>query len=274
VERQVNEAIWADHPVRWEEVPRETALARGAMALFGEKYGDTVRVVEVPGVSLELCGGTHLRHTGEAGLFRIVKEAGVASGVRRIEALAGPAAFGLLRAAESELEELAELLRVSRENLRRRTEQLLEERSELAGLVDELRRSGGGAEEVVAEADVPLGDGGSARFRGVRVRVRDADDARSMGDAFREGEAGGVLALAAETPDGKVALFVFVTDDLVSKGVRAGDLVREIAAVAGGRGGGRPHMAQGGIEEVEKVNEALAAGPAILAARAGAGASA
>jgi alanyl-tRNA synthetase len=179
----------------------------------------------MPGVSLELCGGTHLRHTGEAGLFRIVKEAGVASGVRRIEA-------------------------------------------------DELRRSGGGAEEVVAEADVPLGDGGSARFRGVRVRVRDADDARSMGDAFREGEAGGVLALAAETPDGKVALFVFVTDDLVSKGVRAGDLVREIAAVAGGRGGGRPHMAQGGIEEVEKVGEALAAGPAILAARAGAGASA
>ncbi len=270
VERHVNEAIWADHPVTWEIVARDVALERGAMALFGEKYGDEVRVVDIPGVSLELCGGTHLRHTGEAGLFRVLKESGVASGVRRIEAVTGPGAFRIMARAEARLEGLAARLRVSPENLERRTEQLLEEREELERLVDELRRSGGRVEEVVAEAEVPLSGGGVIRYRGIRVPVRDADDARAMGDAFREEATSGVLALAAEGADGRVALFVFVTDDLVGKGIRAGEVVREIAALAGGRGGGRPHMAQGGVEDAARVNEALAAGPEILAARAGA----
>jgi alanyl-tRNA synthetase len=269
VEARVNAAIWADHPVRWEILPRDEAMSRGAMALFGEKYGDEVRVVEIPGVSLELCGGTHLRHTGEAGLFRIVKEAGVASGVRRIEALTGPPAFRQMTRAEEELDALAGLLRVSRANVRRRAEQLLEERAELERLLEDLRRSGGTGEDVVAEARVETAAGVTITYRAVRVQVRDADDARALGDAFREGTSSGVLAVAAEGPESKVSLFVFVTDDLVGRGVRAGDLVREISALAGGRGGGRPHMAQGGVEDPGQVTPALEAGPSILARLAG-----
>jgi alanyl-tRNA synthetase len=271
VERQVNEAIWADHPVRWEILPHAEAVGRGAMALFGEKYGDEVRVVEIPGVSLELCGGTHLRHTGEAGLFRITRESGVASGVRRIEAVTGPGAYATLREAQHELDHLSGLLKVPRENLRRRTEQLLKERAELEGLLDDLRKGGGGSAETVVQSGVVTlpGGAGAANYRGVRVKVRDADDARALGDAFRSENGAGVLAQAAETADGGVALFVFVTDDLVGKGIRAGDLVREIAAITGGRGGGRPHLAQGGVEDPSKLDQALAQGLEILARLSG-----
>jgi len=267
IERQVNAAIWADHPVQWQILPHAEAVGRGAMALFGEKYGDEVRVVEIPGVSLELCGGTHLRHTGEAGLFRITRESGVASGVRRIEAVTGPGAFAVLEEAEAELDRLSGLLKVPRENLLRRTEQLLREKAELETLLDEVRKGGGGAAEVVVrEGAVHLAEGaGTAQYRGVRVSVRDADDARALGDQFRAATREGVLVQAAETPDGGVALFVFVTEDLVGKGVRAGDLVREVAALTGGRGGGRPHLAQGGVEDKSKVDEALGAGLDILA---------
>jgi alanyl-tRNA synthetase len=264
VEAWVNEAIWADHPVRWEIVDRDEAMARGAMALFGEKYGDEVRVVEIPEVSLELCGGTHLRHTGEAGLFTIVKEGGVAAGVRRVEALTGPPAYRQLRRAEAELESLGDVLRASRENLPRRARELLQEKAELEQLLEELRAGGDGGASVVCEARVQMADGGDALYRGLRMKVKDADDARAFGDAFRSEESGAVAAVASESADGKRALFVFVTDDLISRGVKAGDLVREIAAVAGGRGGGRPHMAQGGIEDASRVDEALGRGEEIL----------
>ncbi|TVP47874.1 MAG: alanine--tRNA ligase [Gemmatimonadales bacterium] len=269
VESRVNEAIWADHPVSWEVLPRDQAMARGAMALFGEKYGEEVRVVEIPGVSLELCGGTHLRHTGEAGLFRIVREAGVASGVRRLEAVTGRQAFEFMARADAELEELGALLKVSKDNLRRRTEQLLEERRELEQLLEELRRGGGTGETVIAEALVEREGGSRLSYRAVRMPVRDADDARALGDAFRAENSAGVLVVAAEGPEEKIALFVFVTDDLVGSGIRAGDLVREIAALAGGRGGGRPHMAQGGVEDPARVQEALEAGVGILAGLSG-----
>jgi alanyl-tRNA synthetase len=131
VEEEVNRGIWADHPVEWEVLPYDEAVKRGAMALFGEKYGDEVRVVDIPGVSLELCGGTHLRHTGEAGLFRVVRESGVASGVRRIEAVTGPGAFRHLEAAEAELDALSALLKSPRDNVRKRVDQLLREKEEL-----------------------------------------------------------------------------------------------------------------------------------------------
>jgi alanyl-tRNA synthetase len=269
VEDEVNRAIWEDHPVEWEILPYDRAVQRGAMALFGEKYGDEVRVVEIPGVSLELCGGTHLRHTGEAGLLRILRESGVASGVRRIEAVTGPAAFRHLQAAERELEALSHLLKAPRSNLRKRVDQVLREKAELETLLEELRRSGGSGEEVVHEARVSLGEGDEAHYKGIRRRIRDAEDARSFGDSFREEASMSVAAVATETPDGRRALFVFVTDDLVGKGVRAGDLVREIARVVGGRGGGRPHMAQGGVEDGARVDEALRHGATVLQALAG-----
>ncbi len=264
VEGEVNEGIWGDHPVRWEIVSREQALERGAMALFGEKYGDEVRVVEIPGVSLELCGGTHLRHTGEAGAFRIVRESGVAAGIRRIEAVTGPGVYRRLREAEAEFASLGELLKAPRENLRKRVEQLLREKAEVEELLEELRKGGGGGAEVGHEARIPSPEGGEAVYRGVTLRARDADDARAFGDAFRESTPSGVAVVAAEFPEGKGALFTFVTDDLVGRGVRAGDLVRELSALCGGRGGGRPHMAQGGIEDSERVGEALLRGEVLV----------
>ena len=271
IEARVNRAIWDDHPVRWEIVGREEALQRGAMALFGEKYGDRVRVVEVPGVSLELCGGTHLAHTAGAGLFRIVRESGVASGVRRIEALTGPRAFASLQEAEAELDTVAEKVRASRDNLSGRIDQLLDEKKQLEGLLDELRRGGGGGAEVIHEAEVPLPSGGQARYRGVRMKVKDPGDARSWGDTFREEEKLGVAVVAAETVDGSHALFAFVTDDLIGVGVRAGDLIRPLAEITGGRGGGRPHMAQGGIGDPDRIDEALRAGEGLLRERLGGG---
>ncbi len=258
VEARVNRAIWADHPVEWEIVDRETAESRGAMALFGEKYGDRVRMVDIPGVSLELCGGTHLRHTGEPGLFRIVRETGIASGVRRIEAMTGPGAYHQMREAEDELDELAATLRASREALPRRVAELDQERRELQSLVEELRRSGGeGAEEVVVEEELDAGAG--ALYRAVRMRAMDADDVRARGDTFRQEAGRGVLVVAAEMGDSH-ALFVFVTDALIHEGVRAGDLVRELARMTGAGGGGRPHMAQGGVGDPARLEDALQEG--------------
>ena len=265
VEGEVNEGIWADHPVRWEITTRDDAVDRGAMALFGEKYGAEVRVVEIPGISLELCGGTHLRHTGEAGLFVAVRESGVAAGVRRIEALTGPAAYGHLRGADRELDRIAERLQVPRERIDRRIDELHAERAELEALLRELRRGGGGAGTPVHRAELELPGGGRVTYRALRLRVKDADDARAFGDAFRERESASVLALATETPDGgRHTLFVFVTDDLIGRGVKAGSVVSEIAAEAGGRGGGRAHMAQGGVEDPGRLESALRSGEAVL----------
>ncbi len=264
VEAEVNAAIWADHPVRWSITSREDAASRGAIALFGEKYGDEVRMVEIPGVSLELCGGTHLSHTGGAGLFAITRESGIASGVRRIEAVTAGRAYEHLKRAEQVLEETAARLKAGPETLPQRVEELLRERGELETLLAELRRGGGGGEQSVHEAEIPLPGGDPIRYRGLRLKVKDANDARSFGDAFRESESNTVAALATESADGKNAVFVFVTDDLLNRGVHAGALVKEIAQVAGGRGGGRPHMAQGGIEDAEKVDEALRFGERAL----------
>jgi alanyl-tRNA synthetase len=265
VEARVNEGVWRDHAVRIHHLPYREAVSRGAMALFGEKYADVVRMVEVPGVSLELCGGTHVRHTGEIGLFKVVSESGVAAGVRRIEAQTGPGAFRHLLDRERRLQEVAAALRTSPENARRRAEQLLEERSELAGLLEEMRRRGGASgEELVRETQLPLEGGKAFTYRALRLRARDADDARVWGDAFLQSARSAVAVLAAELPGEKWSLFAFVTDDLVGQGLRADVIVRQVAALAGGRGGGRPHMAQAGVSHPEKIEEALASGEEIV----------
>ncbi|MFP3949114.1 MAG: alanine--tRNA ligase, partial [Longimicrobiales bacterium] len=265
VEGRVNEAVWADLPVRTDRMEYEEALEEGAMALFGEKYGDRVRVVRVEDVSMELCGGTHVRHTGEIGLFRLVSESGVAAGVRRVEAVTGPAAYRYLREQEEQLERVARILKTDRDNLPARIRQLREERDELESLLADLRKEGGAGEEVLVEEEVSVGDGETALFRGVRLRARDADDVRAWGDGFVDTVQTGVAVVAASLPEGKHALFTFVTDDLIGRGIRADTVVRAVAERVGGRGGGRPHMAQAGVEEPEKLDEALKAGPAILA---------
>jgi alanyl-tRNA synthetase len=272
VEEIVNEGIWADHSVEIGHRSKEEALQAGAMALFGEKYGDEVRVVHIPGVSLELCGGTHVRHTGEIGLLRIVSESGVAAGVRRIEALTGPGAFGYMKGQERLLDEAARSLRTQPQNVVNRAEQLLAERAELEGLIDELR-SGGSAGETEVTSEPLDGSAKGATYRAVRLRSRDADDARKWGDAFLASGRSGVAVVGAELPNDKRTLFTFVTDDLISRGVRADAVVREVAAIVGGRGGGRPHMAQAGVEDAERLDEALRSGADVVRRLLGEGAA-
>jgi alanyl-tRNA synthetase len=173
-------------------------------------------------------------------------------------------AYSRLKGAEAELAKLADKLRTTPDAVSRRVDELVAERDSLTDLLREARIGGGASGTIVHEATVPLANGTTVRYQGVRMRVRDADDARNFGDAFRAEAALAVAALATESPDGKPSLFVFVTDDLVGRGVKAGALVREIAAVAGGRGGGKAHMAQGGVEDPGKVDEALQAGEAVL----------
>jgi alanyl-tRNA synthetase len=271
VERRVNEAIWADHPVRTELLRYPEAVERGAMALFGEKYGDIVRTVAIPGVSLELCGGTHVRHTGEIGLFKIVAEGGVAAGVRRIEAVTGPGAMHFFEQVEARQAEAAAVLRTSPDHLTQRVRQLLDERAELQRLLDELRRGGGAGEATVHEATVDAG-GAPFSYRALRLKVRDADDARAWGDAFL-GSKSGVAVLAAESGDGKHSLFGFVSDDLIRRGVRADLVIREVAARVGGKGGGRPHMAQGGVADPSALDDALVSGEAVVRRLVGEGAA-
>ena len=259
VERIVNEGVWAGHDVTTGERPYDQAVADGAMALFGEKYAEVVRVVEIPGVSMELCGGTHVGHTGEIGLFKITSESGVASGVRRIEAVTGPGAFGFFTEQGQRLEEVAGVLGSSTENAAVRARQLIDEKREVETLLDELKSSGGAGETVVVDDTVPV-DGSTTAYKAVRLRVRGADDVRQWGDTFLAKTGSGIAVVAAELPGKKHTLFAFATDDLIGKGVRADAVVREVAKVVGGKGGGRPHMAQAGVEDPERLDEALRVG--------------
>jgi alanyl-tRNA synthetase len=267
IERRVNEMVWRALPVTCSEMPFAEARAAGAMALFGEKYGDVVRVVTVPGYSMELCGGTHVRNTSEIGLFRIIQETGVASGVRRIEAVTGPGAFNVMRERERSLSRVAELLKAPDDGVEKRLAALLEERRALEKRLDEARRggAGGGGDQMkqwLAEAEALGGNG--VRFVGRRVTVSDLKELQALGDALREQLSSGVGVLGSTFADGKTTLLVVVTDDLRDRGVKADVLVREIAAFAGGRGGGKPHMAQAGIPDADKLDQAIRQAPEII----------
>jgi alanyl-tRNA synthetase len=259
IEELVNQWIWRGAPVTAEEVPYAEARARGAMALFGEKYGDVVRVVTIPGFSMELCGGTHVRNTAEIGLFKVIAETGVAAGVRRIEAVTGPAAFAVLRDRDRALSRLAELLKTPVENVERRVQALIEERRGFERRLEEAVRGGGGdrVQELVAAATKV----DSTRVVAVAVSVGDVRELQSLGDALRERLGSGVGVLAASFSDGRNTLLAVVTDDLRERGVSADTLVRHLAAAAGGRGGGKAHMAQAGIPDAARLPEALSQVP-------------
>ena len=264
----VNDGIWASQPVRTAIRPYADAVKSGAMALFGEKYGDEVRVVEIPDVSLELCGGTHVRHTGEIGLFVVTSESGVAAGVRRMEALTGRKAFDHLAAFGQRLGKIAATVKSAPANLERRVDELLAEKAALEALVDDLQQQGGGGAEVLAETECEV-NGCRLTYRGVRLKARGAQDARNWGDRFRDSVPAGVAVVAAEMPGDKHVLFAFATDRAIAAGVRADAVVREVAAAVGGRGGGRPHLAQAGVGDPAGIVEAVRRGPAIVAEVAG-----
>ncbi len=266
IERIVNEHIWTATPVTTREMAYPDARAAGAMALFGEKYGDVVRVVSVPGFSMELCGGTHVRNTAEIGLFQIVHETGVASGVRRIEAVTGPGAYALLHERAEALQRAGDLLKVSVDGVEKRVQVLLDERRALEKRLDEVLRGGGDQlQQWLADAQ-PLNGAGGARLVTQVVPAADLKELQTLGDALREQLGSGVGVLASTFADGKTTLLVVATDDLVKRGVNAGALVKELATLAGGRGGGKAHMAQAGIPDASRLDQAMAQAPTLARA--------
>jgi alanyl-tRNA synthetase len=259
VERLVNREIWKAIPVVREQRPLAEARAAGAMALFGEKYGDIVRVISIPGFSMELCGGTHLRNTSEVGLFKVISETGVGSGTRRIEALTGPGAFEHLEQYERAIQRIGEAMKAPAdpEGIVTRVEQALADRRALEKrLADALR--GGSNDGIRGLLDKAVAVDG-ARVVAARLDPppEDLKALQTLGDALREQLQTGVGVLAASFPDGKNTLLVVVTDDLRERGIRADTLIGELAAAAGGKGGGKPHMAQAGIPDASRIGAAL-----------------
>jgi alanyl-tRNA synthetase len=247
IEAEINRHVWENLDVLRDEMPYADAIALGAMALFGEKYGDVVRVITVPGISRELCGGTHARTTGQIGLVRLVGETGVGAGVRRMEALTGPGAFDWLLERVRLLAGVAETIGSAPEHLTRRVEALVEERKKLEKRVEELIK-GGGAQAAARTTDV----------YGSQVAVSasvsgDRNEIGAMVDAFRTQTQSGVLIVIAtgERP----GIHVGVTDDLVARGVVAPDLANRLAALSGGKGGGRPHFASAGAGDASRLPE-------------------
>lgn len=263
VESLVNERIRANLPVQAEEATLTEARASGARALFGEKYDDRVRMVRVDDFSLELCGGTHVRSTGEIGLFCLTYEGSIAAGTRRIEAVTGRMAENRIREQRVLLDRLAALMHAQPEELADKVSGVLDRNRDLERQLARLER------QMIASASGELSD--SARtVHGVkvvanRVEVDDVGTLRTAADALRERLGSGVGVLGSVV-GGKVSFIAIVTDDVIrERGLKAGDLVREVAAIAGGSGGGKPHLAQAGGRDPGKIDAALDAVQDIVA---------
>jgi alanyl-tRNA synthetase len=253
IEEMVNEQVQANVPVAQSEMDLDEALRMGAMALFGEKYGNRVRVIKIGDFSTELCGGTHLDRTGDIGLLKIAGEGAVASGVRRVEAVAGPAAIESVARKEAALREAAELLKIGPLEVPKRLQKLLEEQraleKQLAELEGRLARSR--AEDLVKAARQI---NGVAVIAG-RIDGLDADGLRAVADTLRNRLGSGIVCVGSVV-DGKVNLIAAVTKDLTSR-FQAGKLVQEVAKAVGGGGGGRPDLAQAGGKDPAKLDAAL-----------------
>lgn len=258
IEKGVNAEIRADRTVKFYEQDYDTAVAGGAMALFSEKYESTVRVVEVEGFSRELCGGTHVSATGQIGAFVITAESSIASGTRRIEALTGKKATEYLLERSHVLDRVERNYSIPAAELDSRIAALMDEQKALARELEQARResSRAGMDDLLEGASEMPG-GGKLVVR--KLDGADMDMLKSMGDSFRE-KAGTGAALFASEADGKLLFCCAVTDDLAGSGkLKAGDIVGRIAKIAGGGGGGRPHLATAGGKDVSKLDEALAA---------------
>jgi alanyl-tRNA synthetase len=257
IEEVVNEQVQANTPVTNAEMDLNEALAAGAMALFGEKYGDRVRVVKIGDFSTELCGGTHLDTTGQIGFFKVAEEGAVASGVRRIEAVAGTAAVETVARRERVLREVADILKVGAEEAPQRLRRLLDEQKTLERQLAEMetKLARGRADDLVASAREV---NGVAVVAG-RIDGLDPDGLRAVADTLRDRLGSGIVCVGSVV-DGKVNLVAAVTKDLVKR-FSAGKLIQEVAQAAGGRGGGRPDLAQAGAPDPGRLDAALALVP-------------
>ena len=263
IERIVNEQICRNTPVTTDVRSTQEAIAAGAMALFGEKYGDTVRVVSVPGFSLELCGGTHVRATGDIGFFAVVAESGVAAGVRRIEALTGGGAVAWAQQQRASLGAVLDALHAP-------ADQAVEAIEKLRGEVKRVSRE---ATQLKTKLAMGGGSGSAAgdiiEVAGVKLARRktadlDKEALRGLADSLKATIKTGVVVLASASDGGKVQIVVAVTPDLTAK-VKAGQIVKEIAPIVGGGGGGRPDFAEAGGRQPENIDKMLQASEAVLA---------
>jgi alanyl-tRNA synthetase len=260
IERIVNEQIYRNTPVQTEVRSTEEAIAAGAMALFGEKYGDRVRVVSIPGFSMELCGGTHVRATGDIGFFLITEDSGVAAGVRRIEAVTGAGAVARAQQDRASLAAIVGTLSTTPALAAESVQRLQADVKRLTREVEQLKMKvalGAGG----ATADEPL-DVDGVKLITRRVAGLEKGALRGISDSLRDRIGSGVVVLVSEN-DGKVGLVVSVTRDLTSR-VQAGRLVKELAPIIGGGGGGRPDFAEAGGKDASKIDELLTRTPEVL----------
>lgn len=255
VENEVNEIIYADLPVACREMDIEEAKKQGAVALFGEKYDKIVRVVSAGDYSIELCGGTHVTSTGQISFVKIISEGGIAAGVRRIEALTGRHALEYLNNKEELLEKSAELLKTNTADIIKRIEQLNSElkaaQKEAADLKKKLVR--GSLDEIVQEARDIKG----VKVISARIDGLDAESLRETGDRLRSMLGDNSTVVLFSENEGRVGIVAMATKNAVSKGIHSGNIIREVAKMLGGGGGGRPDMAQAGGKDASKIQEAV-----------------
>ncbi|MEE9583926.1 MAG: DHHA1 domain-containing protein, partial [Candidatus Brocadiales bacterium] len=254
IEDLVNEKIIKDSPVGAEEMSQGEAKKRGAIALFGEKYGEKVRLVSIGDYSMELCGGIHLRRTGEAGLFKIVGEGSVAAGIRRIEALTGPAALACVREKERTIEKLAGMLKVRESGLPDRVEGLLGEIKALEKETKKLKE--GGLSKAAGELITRAREVSGVKIITEKLDGARSDDLRRAADTLRA-QAPSIAIVLATAEDGAVVIITSLSKDLVKRGLHAAEIAKAAAKVVGGGGGGRADMAQAGGKHVDKIDEAL-----------------
>jgi alanyl-tRNA synthetase len=254
IEEEVNAHIRENADVTTEEMAFDDATKAGALAFFGDKYGDRVRVVRMGDFSTELCGGTHVRRTGDIGLFKLRGESGVAAGTRRIEAITGVGALEWVRASEQSLRQLGELLRGNEDELAARVERLLAQQRQLERQLAQLQRqlAGNQSGDLLSQAQTVNGK----QVIASEVDAADPERLLELADQLRERLRSGVVVLASRH-DGKVRLLAAVTKDLTGQ-VHAGKLVSQIAPIVGGKGGGRPELAQAGGTDPSKIGDALA----------------
>ena len=255
-ENKVNKAILDCLPINVRELPIDEAKKLGAEAQFGEKYGDVVRVVSMGDYSIEFCGGTHLANTSQCGLFKILSESGVAAGVRRIEAVTGNGVLELIDSYETVLSCAANALKTNRiMELDKKAEAVMNENKELVKKLDEINERMASLKTKSMMAGIKhLGE---VNILTAQVDGTTPDEMKALADNAKTQMKDGVVVLAANTED-KITFVAMAMKSAVEKGVHCGNIIKEITAVCGGRGGGKPDMAQGGGKEVNKIDDALA----------------
>ena len=261
VEDIVNEKVLEGLPITTSLQSIEDARKLGAMALFGEKYGNIVRVVNMGDYSIEFCGGAHLNNTSQVGSFKIVSESGIAAGVRRIEALTGAAALKYYQHQDELLKTVCSAVKATPENLVKRVEGVIAEQRQTAKELESLKAkmAGSAAEGILSSAVDVKG----IKLVCAEIKDSDANALRTMGDQLKNKLGSGVVVLAS-AKDGKVSLLAMATDDAVKAGAHAGNIIKAAAAVCGGGGGGRPNMAQAGGKDATKIAEALETAKTVL----------